>query len=76
MPVVLAEDTWAEWLDPTNTDTAGLESLLVPAPTGGLALWPVSTAVNSPRNNSPDLLLPVARKATATGKHDPAESGY
>ena len=51
MPVVLAPDDWAEWLE--GEDSA---LLLRPAPDDLLRFWPVSKAVNSPRNNGPELL--------------------
>lgn len=59
MPVVLAEQDWDAWLDPDNTDSAALQSLLVPAPEDALAFHPVRTLVNSPRNNFAELLEPA-----------------
>ncbi|GIU88689.1 MAG: DUF159 family protein [Acidimicrobiia bacterium] len=58
MPVVLPEDAWDRWLDPEFHDVDALRALLVPAPPDDFELWPVSTRVNSPRNNGPDLLAP------------------
>jgi putative SOS response-associated peptidase YedK len=56
MPLLLGPDDWATWLDPDNDDVSGL---LVP-PTQSLVdlleLRPVSDAVNSVRNNGPELL--------------------
>lgn len=54
MPVVLAPGTWDEWLDPENDDAAGL---LVPCE--GFDAYPVSTAVNSVRNDGPSLVEPL-----------------
>jgi putative SOS response-associated peptidase YedK len=59
MPVVLAEDAWSDWLDPANADTAQLQSYLGPAPDEWLEVYPVSTRVNRPENNDPDLLRRV-----------------
>jgi putative SOS response-associated peptidase YedK len=59
MPVVLDERDWDTWLDPGTDDLAHLESLLVPAPDEWLDVYPVSTRVNSPDNNDPDLLRRV-----------------
>lgn len=56
MPMVIPPDSWADWLDPANTDVADLRALLAPAMTSGLATYPVSTEVNSVRNNGPQLL--------------------
>ncbi|WP_395297885.1 SOS response-associated peptidase [Kitasatospora hibisci] len=59
MPLTIAPDGLDAWLDPEHTDPVGLRGLLH-APAGGeLLLRPVSTAVNSVRNNGADLLAPV-----------------
>ncbi len=59
MPVVLAPDDWDTWLDPEATNAEGLQSLLRPYPAEGMTAWPVSTVVNSPRNNSAECVKPV-----------------
>jgi putative SOS response-associated peptidase YedK len=59
MPVILPRDAWWPWLDPAEKDLEYLRSLLVPAPSDALDLFPVSSRVNSVRNNGPDLILPV-----------------
>jgi putative SOS response-associated peptidase YedK len=59
MPVVLPPESWDTWLDPANDDVESLEKLLVPAPEDLLELVPVSTEVNSVKNNGPDLVLPL-----------------
>jgi len=56
MPMIIEPDRWADWLDPESKDPADLMSLLAPATAGGLDSYPVSTAVNSVRNNGPHLL--------------------
>jgi putative SOS response-associated peptidase YedK len=56
MPMVIQPDSWADWLDPAADDTAGLMALLAPAASDGLISYPVSTAVNSVRNNGPRLI--------------------
>jgi putative SOS response-associated peptidase YedK len=60
MPVILDQTDWPAWLGDTDGDPA---ALLRPAPDGTLRLWPVSRKVNTPRNNSADLLEPVADTA-------------
>ena len=60
MPVVLPPERWAEWLDPGNQDVDALKDLLVPAPNDLLTMHPVSTSVNNVRNNSIELIDPVA----------------
>lgn len=56
MPVILTKDTWDAWLDPSNNDRDALQALLKPCDSGLITLQPVSTRVNSPRNDSPDLI--------------------
>jgi putative SOS response-associated peptidase YedK len=59
MPMVIPPDSWADWLDPANSDVADLRALLAPAMVSGLTSYPVSTEVNSVRNNGPQLLEQV-----------------
>jgi putative SOS response-associated peptidase YedK len=59
MPLLVEPQRWGAWLDPTKKDKDELLSLLVPAAPGLLEAYPVSTAVNSVRNNGPELLDPL-----------------
>jgi putative SOS response-associated peptidase YedK len=63
MPMVIAPESWADWLDPGNSDTSDLRALLAPAAARGLATYPVSAEVNSVRNNGPELVQPVTAAA-------------
>jgi putative SOS response-associated peptidase YedK len=56
MPMVIQPDRWQDWLDPAANDPADLIALLAPAASIGLTSYPVSTAVNSVRNNGPELI--------------------
>jgi putative SOS response-associated peptidase YedK len=56
MPVILGPEARDLWLDPSIDDPELLTSLLKPYPAAAMDLTPVSRAVNSPRNNSPELL--------------------
>jgi putative SOS response-associated peptidase YedK len=58
MPVVLAPETWELWLDP-STAPGELQGLLRPF-AGELVARPVSTLVNNPANNGPELIAPTA----------------
>ena len=58
MPVILAPDDYSRWLDPEVTDPTEVQDLLRPYP-GEMRAYPVSSAVNSPRNNTVDLLQPA-----------------
>jgi len=59
MPMVIEPSAWADWLDPGLTATADVRPLLVPASSGALTSYPVSTAVNNVRNNGPELREPI-----------------
>jgi putative SOS response-associated peptidase YedK len=59
MPMVIAPASWADWLDPENSDVSDLQTLLAPAVSGGLDSYPVSTEVNSVRHNGPELIEPI-----------------
>jgi putative SOS response-associated peptidase YedK len=59
MPMVIDPASWADWLDPDNTDTGDVRALLTPAVISGLESYPVSLAVNSVRNNGPELMAPA-----------------
>jgi putative SOS response-associated peptidase YedK len=59
MPLLVEPDRYAAWLDPTHGDVDDLTKLLVPAAPGRLEAYPVSTAVNSVRNNGPELVEPI-----------------
>jgi putative SOS response-associated peptidase YedK len=59
MPMIIDPSSWADWLDPVNSDTTDLRTLLTPAAVSGLTTYPVSTAVNSVRNNGPRLIEPT-----------------
>lgn len=56
MPVILADVD--AWLDP-QAPLDDIVVLLRSAPDDALRIWPVSTAVNSVRNDGPQLLEPV-----------------
>lgn len=56
MPVVLSQDHWDRWLDPSFDDRESLHRMLVPAPADWFATTAVSTAVNTVANDGPQLL--------------------
>jgi putative SOS response-associated peptidase YedK len=59
MPVILHPTDWAAWLDPDNQDTDALQRMLRAFPAEGMSAQAVSTAVNTPRNDSPACVEPV-----------------
>ncbi|GAB4244988.1 MAG: SOS response-associated peptidase [Stanieria sp.] len=56
MPVILETDDYDLWLDPTRQQPELLQSLLQPYNSDKLQVYPVSTLVNNPRNNTPECL--------------------
>ncbi len=60
MPVMLPPSAWDAWLDARGVGTAAATKLLVPAPPSLIRLHPVSTQVNSVRNNGAHLIAEIA----------------
>lgn len=60
-PVVLPPDLVDTWLDPHLTDPEVVRELLAAVPPPMLVAYPVSTEVNSVRNNGPQLVEQVTR---------------
>ena len=57
MPMLVARESWGAWLDPAQRIEA--DALIHPAEATPLDAYPVSTAVNSVRNNGPALIAPL-----------------
>lgn len=57
MPVILPIEHYDLWLDPEAKPNQ-LASLLAPYPAAEMEGYPVSTRVNSPRSDGPDLIQP------------------
>jgi len=57
MPVILKSDSYEEWLNPKIKDTAKLQNLLVPYPANEMSSHAVSRAVNSPSEDSAELIV-------------------
>ena len=53
VPVIIGRDDYARWLDPANADVA---DLIAPYPSSAMATYPVSSRVNSVRNDDAALL--------------------
>ncbi len=60
MPVILPPSAWEEWLDPEEQSPGALDHLLKPYPSGDMEAYPISTLVNSPANDRPELIAPAA----------------
>lgn len=59
MPVILDRADEAEWLDPKIIDTQKVLRLVKPCPSDWIDSYEISPLVNSPRNNSSNVLAPI-----------------
>ncbi|GIN20082.1 SOS response-associated peptidase [Siminovitchia fordii] len=59
MPVILKPEDESVWLDKSITDTDRLNDLLAPLPEDLMEAYEVSSLVNSPKNNSPNLIQKI-----------------
>lgn len=56
MPVILPEEKHDIWLNPAIQDSSQLKQLLHPFPAKNMMAYQVSTLVNSPKNDVPEIL--------------------
>jgi putative SOS response-associated peptidase YedK len=59
MPVILEPEIYERWLNPQNQDVNGLKEILEKRRLEDLVSHPVSTHVNSTRNNDPSCIDPL-----------------
>ena len=59
MPVILKPEDEKIWLNPSIRDPHVLKSLLKPYDSERMKAYEVSPLVNSPKNNSPELIQPI-----------------
>ena len=60
MPVILDNGSLNDWLSPEIHEQRELKELLTPCPNELLTAEEISSLVNSPKNNSPEVLRPAA----------------
>ena len=68
MPVIIAPEHYARWLDPANAEVA---DLLAPYPANAMAYHPVSTRVNSVRHDDAALIEPVTQPESEPADAEP-----
>lgn len=56
MPVILTEDSEKKWLDRSMENTEELKKLLIPYDAEKMEAYPVSTLLNSPKNDTREIL--------------------
>ena len=59
MPVILDRSAEDDWLDPEIHEREALQELLKPCPDAWLSAIEISPLVNSPKNNTPEVLQPA-----------------
>ena len=59
MPVILPPEDYKQWLDTEDQHPDQLNKLLVPYPADEMIAFPVSKMVNSPENDSPEIIKPI-----------------
>lgn len=59
MPVILPPEAYADWLDPEERKPETLNSYLKPFPAVEMMAYPVSTLVNNPVNDVPEVTQPA-----------------
>lgn len=59
MPVIISPENYDLWLDVAVQEPERLQPLLSPYPDAEMIARPVSTLVNSPKNNSPECVAPL-----------------
>jgi putative SOS response-associated peptidase YedK len=60
MPVILPRGKWLQWLDPNVTDLKLLQEMMLPLGNDALEAVKVSRHVNSPANDDPRCIEPMA----------------
>ena len=67
MPVILPRELESLWLDHDIQDYAALAGILTPYTTDEMAAYEVSSLVNSPANDGPELVVPVGQVRPCDG---------
>ncbi len=60
MPVIIKPEAYSIWLDPEEQSPEKLNKLLKPYPAAQMQAFEVSKAVNDPKNDTEECVLPLA----------------
>ena len=63
MPVILPREMESFWLDSDVEESGALSSVLVPYPSEVMEAYEVSSLVNRPANDGPEVVLPIGQGA-------------
>jgi len=75
MPVILAPDDYASWLDPGG-DAAAAKALLKPFPAELMESYPVSSVVNHYENDSEECIRPISLEDAPPAGSQPGLPGF
>lgn len=59
MPAILRKEDEDEWLNPDNVEPEKLLKLINPFPASEMEAYQISSLVNSPKNNFPEIIKPL-----------------
>jgi putative SOS response-associated peptidase YedK len=59
MPVIIQPGQYSAWLDPAMSEVSHIQALITPFPESLMEAYPISTRVNSPVNDGPDIMDPL-----------------
>ena len=68
MPVILPKEVESFWLDDDVRDTGPLCNVLAPYPAGTMEMYEVSSLVNRPSNDGPEVVVPAGEEVPSVLK--------
>ena len=68
MPVILPKELESFWLDDGVQDPLSLGDILIPYPAEAMQAYEVSSLVNRPSNDGPEVALPVGQEGPSSGR--------
>ena len=69
MPVILPKELESFWLDDEVQDPFALGDILSPYPGQAMQAYEVSSLVNRPSNEGPEMAIPVVEESPSSGAH-------
>jgi putative SOS response-associated peptidase YedK len=66
MPVILPEEHHDAWLSGEAE-----KEVLVPFPADRMKAWPISSRVNSPKNNDAEIIVPIELQSVSRSENSP-----
>ena len=69
MPVILPKELESFWLDDEVQDPFALGDILSPYPAQAMQAYEVSSLVNRPSNEGPEVAIPVGQESPSSGTH-------